>query len=134
MARILIVEDDAADRLLLGTILEEAGHELHYAVDGEEALSIYVRNHIDLVVTDIMMARKDGVELILALRKLNPDVSIIAVSGEGPAGLGFAQLAGAHKIMTKPIDQDTLIRAIREVTDGIAPTDQAPEGRNPRGR
>ena len=118
MARILIAEDDAADRLLLGTILEEAGHELYYAADGEEALSLFARHRIDVVVTDIMMARKDGVELILALRKLDPDAAIIAVSGEGPAGLGFAQLAGAHKIMTKPIDQNTLIGAVQEVTDG----------------
>ena len=122
MARALIAEDAAADRLLMGTILEEAGHELYYAVDGEEALGIYVRNRVDVVVTDIMMARKDGVELIMALRKLDPEAAIIAVSGEGPGGLDFAQLAGALRVMSKPIDQNTLLGAIQELTDGDEPT------------
>ena len=116
MAQILIAEDNDADRLFLGAVLEEAGHDLHFAEDGEEALTIYAKNPIDVVVTDIMMARKDGVELIMALRKLNPDVAIIAVSGKGPTGLGFAELAGAQKIMAKPVDRDELIRAVREMT------------------
>ena len=116
MAQILIAEDNAADRLLLGTVLEEAGHDLHFAEDGEEALTIYAKHPIDLVVTDIMMARKDGVELIMALRKLDPNAAIIAVSGKGRTGLGFAQLAGAQKIMAKPIDQDELVRAVRDLT------------------
>ncbi len=116
MAQILIAEDNDADRLLLVAVLEEAGHELHFAEDGEEALTIYAKNPIDVVVTDIMMARKDGVELIMALRKLNPDVAIIAVSGKGRTGLGFAELAGAQKIMAKPVDHDELIRAIHEMT------------------
>jgi len=116
MAQILIAEDNDADRLLLGTALEEAGHDLHFAEDGEEALTIYAKNPIDVVVTDIMMARKDGVELIMALRKLNPDLAIIAVSGKGRTGLGFAELAGAQKIMAKPVDRDELIRAVREMT------------------
>ena len=116
MAQILIAEDNDADRLLLVAVLEEAGHELHFAEDGEEALTIYAKNPIDVVVTDIMMARKDGVELIMALRKLNPDVAIIAVSGKGRTALGFAELAGAQKIMAKPVDRDELIRAVREMT------------------
>ena len=116
MAQILIAEDNDADRLLLGAALEEAGHDLHFAEDGEEALTIYAKNPIDVVVTDIMMARKDGVELIMALRKLNPDVAIIAVSGKGRTALGFAELAGAQKIMAKPVDRDELIRAVREMT------------------
>jgi CheY-like chemotaxis protein len=116
MAQILIAEDNDADRLLLGAVLEEAGHDLHFAEDGEEALTIYAKNPIDVVVTDIMMARKDGVELIMVLRKLNPDVAIIAVSGKGRTGLGFAELAGAQKIMAKPVDRDELIRAVREMT------------------
>ena len=116
MAQILTAEDNDADRLFLGAVLEEAGHDLHFAEDGEEALTIYAKNPIDVVVTDIMMARKDGVELIMALRKLNPDVAIIAVSGKGRTALGFAELAGAQKIIAKPVDRDELIRAVREMT------------------
>ena len=116
MARVLIAEDNETDRLLMGTILEGAGHEAYLAADGEEALSLYMRTTIDVVVTDIMMARKDGVELIMALKALNPDTPIIAVSGEGPTGLGFARLAGAQEIMTKPIDPDVLVGAVAEAT------------------
>ncbi len=80
MARVLIAEDDDADRLLIETILEQAGHELYFAPNGEEALKLYLRHPIDVVVTDIQMPRGDGLELIEALKGLYPDASIVAIS------------------------------------------------------
>ena len=116
MARVLIAEDDEADRLLMRTILEGAGHELYFAANGEEALKLYLRHPIEVVVTDIQMPRGDGLELIAALKGLYPDASIVAVSGKDLAKLQMAQLAGARQILTKPIDREGLIKAVDEAT------------------
>jgi len=116
MARVLIAEDDEADRLLLRTILEEAGHELYFAANGEEALKLYLRHPIEVVVTDIKMPRGDGIELIEAMKGLDPDASIVAISGQRPHKLQIAQLAGARITLTKPIDRVKLLEAVEEAT------------------
>ena len=119
MARVLIVDDDQSDRLLLKTILEEAGHELYFAPNGEEALKLYLRHPIEVVVTDIQMPRGDGLELIAAMKGLFPDASIVAVSGKGLPKLQMAQLAGARSILTKPIDRQRLIEAVEEAAQPL---------------
>ncbi len=116
MARVLIAEDDETDRLLLKTILEQAGHELYFAPNGEEALKLYLRHPIDVVVTDIQMPRGDGLELIEALKGLYPDASIVAISGKSLPKLQMAQLAGARQILTKPIDGGLLLKAVEDAT------------------
>ncbi len=116
MARVLIAEDDEGDRLLLKAILEEAGHELFFAVNGEEALKLYLRHPIEVVVTDIQMPRGDGIELIEAMKGLDPDASIVAISGQRPHKLQIAQLAGARITLTKPIDRVKLLEAVEEAT------------------
>ena len=60
MAHVLIVEDDQADRTILGSILEGLGHKVYFATDGKHALKIYVKNRIDVVVTDLQMPYVDG--------------------------------------------------------------------------
>jgi DNA-binding NtrC family response regulator len=114
MARVLIVDDDEQDLLLLKTILADAGHEIFLASNGEDALKLYLRNPIEVVVTDIAMPRGDGVELITLLKGLDPSAAIIAVSGQRPHRLDIAQLAGAKKILVKPIEKDGLIDAVEE--------------------
>ena len=83
VARILIVDDDEADRIVLGTILERAGHQAYFAADGEEALSEYGGHAIDVVITDLQMPKVHGLELITVLRDLSPRPAIIAISGTG---------------------------------------------------
>lgn len=111
MASILIVDDEEDDRLLLESILQDE-HELHIAASGEEALAAYLRNHIDVVVTDIQMPRGDGIELITALKGLDPNVAIVAISGQKPHKLGIAQMAGADSILSKPLNPKTLRDAV----------------------
>jgi CheY-like chemotaxis protein len=72
VAKILIVDDDEADRIVLGTILERGGHETFFAKDGEEALSEYGAHAIEVVVTDLQMPKVHGLELITVLRDLSP--------------------------------------------------------------
>ena len=93
--------------------------ELYLAASGEEALELYKRHPIDVVVTDIQMPRGDGLELITALKGLYPDAPIVAVSGKGLPKLQVAQLAGARSILTKPIDREKLIAAVEEAAQPL---------------
>lgn len=122
MARVLIVDDDESDLLLLESMLEE-GHELHTAVNGEEALKVYLHQDIDVVVTDIQMPHGDGIELITAIKGLDSDAPIIAISGQKPHKLGIAQMAGATAILSKPVNprllRDAVAKAVGE--EGAGP-------------
>ena len=106
--------DDESDRLLMRSILAEANHELYFASNGEEAMKLFLRHPIDVVVTDIQMPRGDGIELITALKGMDPDASIVAVSGQSPHKLQVAQLAGARSILTKPLTKERLTEAVEK--------------------
>ncbi len=112
MAHVLIVDDDEADRQLMRSLLGAEGHELYLAASGEEALKLYLRHPIDVVVTDIQMPRGDGIELITALRGIDPEASIVAVSGQRPHKLQIARLAGARAILEKPLTKEALTEAV----------------------
>ena len=118
MARILIVEDEQADRMILGSILEGVGHEVYFASDGKHALKIYTKTSIDVVVTDLQMPYLDGLELIEALRALAPDGPIIAVSGKGPNLLTAAWKQGVHATFSKPVEPHELLEAVAEAAQG----------------
>ncbi|MDA0327913.1 MAG: response regulator [Gemmatimonadetes bacterium] len=119
MANVLIVDDDETDRLLMRTILGAAGHDLYFASNGQEALKLYLRHPIDVVVTDIQMPRGDGIELISALVGLDPDASIVAVSGQAPHKLQVAQLAGARLILPKPLTKEGLTDAVAKASQPL---------------
>lgn len=112
MAHVLIVDDDESDRLLMQGMLKDDGHELFFAANGEEAMKLYLRHPIDVVVTDIQMPRGDGIELITGLKGMDPDAAIIAVSGKVPQKLSIAQLEGAGAVLTKPFERDALRAAV----------------------
>ena len=118
MARILIVEDEPADRIILGVILEEVGHEVYFASDGCHALKIYTKTSIDVVVTDLQMPYVDGLELIEALRALAPDEPIIAVSGKGPHLLTESRKQGVYAALRKPVERHELLEAVAEAAQG----------------
>ena len=112
MARVLIVDDDEGERLFVRSILDEAGHDLFFAANGEEAMKLYFRKEIQVVVTDLHMPRGNGMELIEAISGMDPDASIIAVSGTGPEQLGMASILGAQKTLAKPVSPRELIDAV----------------------
>jgi CheY-like chemotaxis protein len=124
VATILLVDDDEGVRTLLHKALVAAGHEVEDAWNGDIALAAYRREPRDLVITDLVMPEKDGLETIMALRRLNPAVKIIAMSGGGRA-LGLGQLYldtastfGAHRILAKPFTSTALLTAVSEVLAG----------------
>jgi len=119
MARILVVDDDEQVRTMLRLTLEGAGYETEDAPDGRSAMHLQERKPADLVITDIMMPDKDGLETILDLRRQWPEAKIIAISGGGRViphdYLDHAKLLGAEKVFTKPIEREELLTAIREL-------------------
>ena len=119
MARILIIDDDETIRRMLARTLTKAGYDVLDAADGEEGLKQFRKNEIDLVITDLIMPEKEGIEMIMELKTEFPDVKIIAMSGGAQIGPeGYLQLAdalGAQQTLKKPIARDTLLAAIKEV-------------------
>ncbi|MEP6959101.1 MAG: response regulator [Nitrospirota bacterium] len=125
MARILIIEDEAVCRYNLRSILEQAGHTVVEASDGQEGLTRWRRAPTDVVVTDVYMPSQDGFEVLLALRKMSPKPKIICMSGgRGRDGLDWAPIArslGADSLLHKPFDDEALVVAVQTVLAG--PTD-----------
>ena len=115
-ARILVADDEAAVRGFLREALEEAGYGVVEAANGKQALDEARAGRFDLVVTDLVMPKQEGIETIRALRKEMPAVGIIAITGkfEGPY-LQMVQLLGADAVLTKPISPDLLLAKVAEV-------------------
>ena len=113
MARILIVDDEESDRLLLQAILARIGHETVVAVSGDEALRRYLETGIDVVVTDLHMQDVHGFELISILREFDPPPPVVAVSATGPFQLHMAEQLGARWTLRKPIDPMLLVDAVK---------------------
>jgi DNA-binding response OmpR family regulator len=116
MACILIIDDEADLRATMRAALEKDGHEVFAAQNGEDGLAQFGRIPVDLVITDIMMPEKDGIETIIAMRRNHPDIRIIAISGGGNVGkthyLTMAQKFGATQILAKPFRRQQLLDAV----------------------
>ena len=118
MERILIIDDESQIRSMLRLMLERAGYEVIEAADGMEGIRQYRDNPADLIITDLIMPNKDGIGMIIELKKEFPRVKIIAMSGGGvnrPEGyLDGAKKLGATRTLTKPIDRDEMLAAVKE--------------------
>lgn len=112
MPRILIVDDEETDLLLMQSILARAGYETHVAVSGEDALRQYLTEAVDVVITDLQMPDVHGFELITILREFDTPPAVIAVSGSGPFQLHMAEALGARWTLTKPLTPDLLLDAV----------------------
>lgn len=126
MASILVMDDDGPLREALRVVLEGAGYDVMEAPDGEAGLRLQREHPADLVLVDIFMPERDGLEVIQALRVESPQVKIIAVSGGGRTGqievLRAAAGLGAARTLVKPFDPRELLRAIRELLGERAPS------------
>jgi CheY-like chemotaxis protein len=118
MERILIIDDEPQIRSMLRLMLERVGYEVAEAPDGIEGIRRYRENPADLIITDLIMPNKDGIGMIIDLKKEFPKVKIIAMSGGGvnrPEGyLDGAKKLGATRTLTKPIDRDEMLKAVKE--------------------
>ena len=130
MARILIIDDESQIRSMLRLMLERVGYEIAEAPDGIEGIRRYRENPADLIITDLIMPNKDGIGMIIDLKKEFPKVKIIAMSGGGvnrPEGyLDGAKKLGATRTLTKPIDREEMLKAVKEtLKDNTAPAESS---------
>ena len=115
MALIIVVDDDAPIRLVLREILERMGHTVLEAGDGEACFRHFTSVCPNLVITDLFMPGKEGLETIFELKDNWPDIRIIAMSGGRPGAPDYLKLAqglGADRILHKPLSAGLVFRAV----------------------
>ena len=119
MANILVIDDDAQVRAVLREILEPEGHSVTEAPDGQVGVRICPEKHPELVITNIIMPEKDGLETIRELKRDYPDLKIIAISGcdngDKKGYLSLAEAYGAAHTFEKPFDPDELRHCVSEM-------------------
>jgi CheY-like chemotaxis protein len=119
MAKILVIDDDPSILAMLKRMLEKAGYEVNIASNGNEGLEMIECCLPDLLVTDIVMPEKEGLELIFYLRKKNPGLKIVAISGGGRFNyegyLTSAKYLGADLIFQKPLVHKEFVQAISDL-------------------
>jgi DNA-binding response OmpR family regulator len=116
VAEILIIDDDHALRAVMRRILQREGHTVRDAEDGERGLREVNANLPDIVITDLIMPEKEGIETIQALRSDFPELKILAISGAGSSEEGGplmdAELLGADSSLPKPFTPAELVGAV----------------------
>ncbi|HRJ71333.1 MAG TPA: response regulator [Terrimicrobiaceae bacterium] len=118
MAKILVIEDEDNFRGVLAMMLAHENHEVSTAANGVEAMQHLGATEFDVVITDVLMPEKDGVETILGLRRSSPATKIIAMSGGGRIGsedyLTIAAKLGASATLPKPFSREQLLAVIAQ--------------------
>ena len=119
MAKILVVDDDPVMRALLRTRLEDLGHSVAEAADGEKGIAEIRKNMPDLLVTDIVMPQKGGVEAMMEIHTEFPDLKTVVVTGHSPteseAFQNIVKHFGGAKVFTKPLDMDGFLEVLKEL-------------------
>ena len=116
---VLIVDDNADTRSFVKIVLEREGFEAQVAVDGERALDLQRAHPVDVLITDIFMPERDGIELIQQFKSAFPQVKIIAMSGGGRISkkdyLPLAADIGADRVLRKPFAADALLSMLKDL-------------------
>ncbi len=127
--KILLVDDNDGLRLVLTRLLVRAGFEVQEARHGGEAIARHRQDPADVVVTDLIMPEKEGLETILELKRMQPKLKIIALSGGGRVNardyLTLAGALGAARTLAKPFSDTELLCAIQEVLNAPDPAPPA---------
>lgn len=131
MARVLVIDDDELVLTMLESALLAAGHKVITATDGDQGLRALRRHPVDIIVTDIIMPGKEGIETIIEIRRLSPTIPIIAISGGGlHAGRLYLEAAarlGATRTLAKPFAPKKLLQEIEAcLREGRAPSPPVP--------
>lgn len=119
MACALVVDDEESVRHMLRRLLEGADFRVFEASNGNEALRVLDEDNVDLIIIDIIMPEKDGIETILEIRRRSPDLPIIAISGDSHAPnidyLESARKLGANYTLRKPFSGADILNIIDEI-------------------
>lgn len=118
MAKILVIDDEKSIRETLKEILEYENHKIDVAEDGEVGLEKFKNNKYDIVLLDIKMPNKDGIEVLEDIFKLGSDVPVIMISGHGNIDTAVESIKkGAYDFIEKPLDLNRLLVTIRNAMD-----------------
>jgi len=132
MARIIVIDDEKDVRDVLKEVLERAGFDVEIAANGDDGLELLGNKGADVVITDIIMPGKNGVETVHEIRKNFPNTRVIVISGGGnvtpmdyepsaiktSAYLASAAAAGADVTLTKPFDRREILDAVNQLIAG----------------
>jgi DNA-binding NtrC family response regulator len=136
MSRILVIDDDHHILIMVKKMLERAGFEVVLASNGNEGLALFNKTQVDLVITDIIMPEKEGLETIREMKKFQPDLKIIAMSGGGKITadnyLETAKIFGASRTLGKPFSQKQLVSTVQDLM-GISSDDDLQPGKDDPG-
>jgi len=129
MARIIVIDDQEPIRRIVRRALEQEGHEVLDASEGELGMQLLARHTADVVITDIFMPGQDGILTLRQIRKQFPAVQVIVISGGDSTGLldlrRDAELLGAVKSLQKPFTAAELIQTVRDVLQRRDATERA---------
>ena len=117
MKNILVVDDNLMMRRLIRNVFRDDRLDITEARNGLEGLQLVKENSFDLVITDIVMPEMEGLEFIIRLRKIEPKIKIIAISGGKPYYLYVAKKLGIEAIFTKPLDHFDFVDTVKKVID-----------------
>jgi DNA-binding response OmpR family regulator len=118
MKKILIIDDNEQFNKMLCMILAQAGYEVSTAANGDSGLKLYRQERPDLIITDIYMPEKEGLETIMELRATDCQTRILVVSGGSPQMnladmFNMAKIFGADAMLAKPFDMDHFLKTVQ---------------------
>ena len=124
--RILLVDDDDAIREMLELVLQREGLQVVQARDGREAVRLFSEQEFDLVITDLIMPDKEGIETIMEIRAMKRPIRIMAISGGGRVDqsmhLHLAKSVGADRVLAKPFLPHDFLKVVNELLAAPART------------
>ncbi len=119
MKRIIVIDDDSQFLSMIEEMLNNEGHEVISAIDGNIGMNLFREKGSDLIITDLLMLEKNGVAIIKEVKKDFPDIKVIAMSGGGRIGpekyLSLAKESGADMTLEKPFEKAELIKGVEEL-------------------
>jgi DNA-binding response OmpR family regulator len=120
--QVLIADDDPLTRAAYKSALQRAGYTVLLASDGEEATRLVERGNIDLLILDILMPRKEGLETLIEMKSCHPRLTVIAISAGGSRSevdfLSLATKFGADATLRKPFTPKALLTLMAELAEG----------------
>jgi DNA-binding response OmpR family regulator len=125
MSHILIIDDDIDLRVIMQEALQAERYEVSVAADGVQGIELQRKQPASLLITDIFMPNKEGIETIRDFREEFPNVPIIAISGGGrlkrQGSLFTAKALGAEVILRKPFKMSDLLRSVAALLNALEP-------------
>ena len=122
MKKIVVIDDDILCNRMVCRILESSGYEVRAAFTGAEGLKLFMHERPDLVITDLYMPEKDGLETIMELRRADGKIRILAISGGSlniniDDMLNAAEMFGADAVMAKPFQLEIFLQRVKGLLD-----------------